>query len=284
MGKQTGISWTDHTFNPWTGCAKVSPGCANCYAETQAKRFSGSFGGWGIGQPRKRTSPANWRGPWRWDRDAAVAGVRHKVFCASMADWLDPEVPASWLVDLLALIANTPRLDWQLLTKRPELWRERMAAAHNVMCEGKSIRKTTPSHVPGLAMTGAWLDGNPPANVWVGTTAEDQRRADERIPALLAIPARLRFLSCEPLLGSVRLDLDKIGWVIVGGESGARSRPLDLEWARGIVLQCVVSDVACFVKQMGDNPIGGAFNAYHGADPNEWPNDLRVQEFPEERK
>jgi len=190
MGETTGISWTDSTFNPWIGCAKVSPGCTNCYAEVLNKRFGKDV--WGVGKPRQRTTPANWRNPLAWNKAAAASGKRHLVFCASMADWLDPEVPVEWLADLLVLIAATPALTWQLLTKRPELWRQRVTAA-------------------GAVMTGPWVDhwlaGTAPANVWIGTTVEDQRRADERIPALLTIPARVRFLSMEPLLEQVDLGL-----------------------------------------------------------------------------
>ncbi len=286
MGETTGISWTDHTFNPWTGCAKVSPGCTNCYAEGLATRFAGSFGGWGVGQPRKRTSAANWRQPLRWNKAAAQAGVRRRVFCASLGDWLDPEVPVEWLADLLELIASTPRLDWQLLSKRPELWRERLEAA-----AAFERSKPLPLH---FGPASNWLAGNAPANVWIGTTVEDQRRADERIPALLSIPARVRFLSMEPLLEAVDLQTQLggaeeecrvpngwhgIDWVIVGGESGPNARPFDVAWARSIVRQCRDAGVAVFVKQVGDRS-NVPVTAHHGADLAEWPEDLRVQEFP----
>lgn len=368
MGEKTGIAWTDYTFNPWTGCAKVSPGCANCYAEGLAERFPGSFGGWGVGQPRKRTSAGNWRQPLKWNKIAAQAGVRRKVFCASLGDWLDPEVPVEWLADLLALICATPSLDWQLLTKRPELWMDRMELAYAYIA-AHCTRYTFKVQ----QQVAQWMRGNPLPNVWIGCTVEDQRRADERIPALLAIPARVRFLSMEPLLEAVdlgswlgdydchacncrfwsdglsSLDVTSVGfrcdedcrvgdgscncgveicphcqtdngdgnsdatvglrsesdeeyhptgiqWVIVGGESGPSARPFNLHWARSIVRQCKYAGVSVFVKQMGDKPqiidkpcydplcnCGTAllqFKAHHGADPAEWPEDLRVQEFP----
>lgn len=327
MGEKTGIAWTDYTFNPWTGCAKVSPGCANCYAETMAARFPGSFGGWGVGQPRKRTSAGNWRQPLKWNKIAAQAGVRRKVFCASLGDWLDPEVPVEWLADLLVLIASTPHLDWQLLTKRPELWRRRVhEAVANIIHRPAYIKGSEPA----VRMCNQWLDhiGAPP-NVWVGTTVEDQRRACERGLALLTIPARVRFLSMEPLLEAVDLmaverpdnayfrwrhETGLVGpmtepddyvyeckrgvdWVIVGGESGPGARPFDLAWASSIIRQCHEAGIPVFVKQMGDNPVYTDkpcspmcncgmgklrmhLKAHHGADPAEWPKDLRVQEFP----
>lgn len=200
MGKETTISWTHSTFNPWRGCQKVSPGCAHCYAETLSKRNPKVLGVWGPDGTRVVASEAKWREPLAWDKAAREAGERHRVFCASLADVFEdrPELaaPRSRLLDL---IRDTPSLDWLLLTKRPEniirLWDD-------------------------VAPTGMEY---PAPNVWLGVSVEDQARADERVPQILAIPAAVRFLSCEPLLGSV--DLTKylatslIHWVIVGGES-----------------------------------------------------------------
>src|SRR3990167_7213321 len=136
-----------------------------------------------------------------------------------MCDWLDPEVPVAWLVEVLDTIWSTPHLRWLLLTKRPELWRERLDAAL--------------ADYPG-SVARAWLAGRPPREVWVGASVEDQRRVEERIPALLAIPAAGRFLSVEPLLERVDLDdLAGIDWTVVGGESGPRARPCAVEWIRG---------------------------------------------------
>lgn len=188
MGAVTEISWCDATFNPWIGCERVSPACQHCYAEALDKRWGG--GHWGKHAVRRITSDANWRQPLRWNRKAAEDGVRRRVFCASMADVFEarPELdePRYRLWDL---IEQTPHLDWLLLTKRPE----------NVL-----------DMVP--------LDWSPgwawPRNAWVGVTVEDQRRAEERIPHLLTIPAPVRFLSCEPLLSRVDIarwlvDVDK---------------------------------------------------------------------------
>jgi protein gp37 len=248
MSQNTKIEWATHTFNPWIGCTKVSPGCANCYAEAHDRRFGG--GHWGKGVPRKRTSEANWRKPLKWDRDAQEN--RPRVFCASLADWLDDEVPIEWLADLLGLIHSTPNLDWLLLTKRPENWLHRMALAQSITVDGNpfpTVRK----------LTDKWFAGRPPANVWIGTTVEDQTRADERIPALLKIPAKVRFLSCEPLLGPVDFAkggcaawMGLIEWVICGGESGPNARPMHPDWARTLRDQCAAACVPFFFKQWGE--------------------------------
>ena len=268
--KNSKIEWTDHTFNAWIGCTKVSPGCANCYAEALDHRFG--HDSWGPGKPRRRTSAAYWKHPLAWNRDAEIANPfnatqhRPRVFCASLADWLDDEVLTKWRADLLDLIRRTPNLDWQLLTKRPQNWRASM----------ESIRDSEPGVVGQMA--GWWLDGTPPGNVWLGTTVEDQQRADERIPQLLNIPARVRFLSCEPLLGPVvlrRRAKDRreiitavcngelaeysrpvqhgIDWVICGGESGPKARPMHPDWARSLRDQCAAANVPFFFKQWGEH-------------------------------
>ncbi|MEK9505135.1 DUF5131 family protein [Gaopeijia maritima] len=283
MAENSGIQWTDHTFNPWWGCTKVSPGCANCYAETLAVTRR-KLPVWGPAPRfgRKLMSEGHWKGPEKWNRAAAAAGERHRVFCASMADVFDehPDVtePRARLFDL---IERTPHLDWQLLTKRP----------HRVL-------ELVPPD---------WHDGFP-SNVWLGTSVEDQQRAEERIPILLQMPAAVRFLSCEPLLGPVDLDgnwgyagsatldvLDEwpIDWVIVGGESGPGARPCNVEWIRSLVGQCRNAGTAVFVKQLGSRPCSnvirwadpdrlslGTIHDRKGGDPEEWPEDLRVREFP----
>jgi protein gp37 len=312
MGKETGIQWCDSTFNPHRGCTRASKGCSSCYAETMSRRNPAVLGVWGPAGTRVVASEAKWREPAAWDRAAARSGVPHRVFCASLADvfeaWDGPMVDsqgrvlyhtsaATWWVSeptphgpipmqfvrerLFSLIAATPHLTWQLLTKRPE-----------------NIR-------PMLAEIG--LDA-PPANAWMGTSVEDQEQAGKRIPHLLAVPATARFLSCEPLLE----DLDLTPWlspdrlprsireaeawgdgvpvasgihqIIAGGESGPKARPFDLDWARSLVEQCRAGGVAAFVKQAGSHPVEGgrrlALRDPHGGDPSEWPADLRVREFP----
>lgn len=190
MAENSAISWTDHTFNPWMGCTKVSEGCKNCYAERDFDKRR-HLVEWGPGKPRVRTSEANWKKPLAWNRKAEKDGVRPRVFCASLADWLDPEVPVAWLADLLVLIEDTPNLDWLLLTKRPELWRDQIGRV--VVIHGSP-------YLIGSEIASRWLNNEAPSNVWIGTTVENQKNAG-RIPHLLSIPARVRFLSCEPLLG-----------------------------------------------------------------------------------
>lgn len=303
MSENSKIEWTDHTFNPWIGCSKVSEGCRNCYAETlDRNRFSKTLGGatkerpishWGPGAPRQRTSAANWQGPLKWNAKYVKENPEPhsglplcpRVFCASLADWLDPEVPIEWLADLLDLIRRTPHLNWQLLTKRPELWERRIAEAYAFSAFSK------PHHALMPWLTD-WIpcgDATPPHNVWIGTSIENQKAADERIPALLEIPARVRFLSSEPLLGPVNLVsrrdaggvivgtewLDHIHWVIVGGESGPGFRPFDLKWARWLQIQSYAARVAFFMKQLG-----GATDKRGRLE--DLPEDLRIREFPVE--
>lgn len=302
MGK-TKIAWADYTFNGWVGCTKVSPGCQHCYAESYDKRVGGvpKSGGqlrWGVGAPRTKTSEAYWRQPLRWAKEATAAGVRPRVFCSSLADWLDPEVPDSWRLELLDLIARTPELDWLLLSKRPEQWRGALGRAIDVW-------PTTPGGAAGEVLAQAWLDGKPPRNVWLGVTVEDQFRADVRIPLLLETPAAVRFLSCEPLLEPVDLSAFMggpyvglpgdvvhdhynagIDWSIIGGESGPKARPFNIAWARDLVRQGRAGGAQVFVKQLGANffmspRVRVPLKARAGEDPAEWPEDLRVREFPE---
>lgn len=241
MGKGSSIEWTDHTFNPWWGCEKVSPACTRCYAEAFAKRVGQKV--WGEKAPRRFFADKHWNEPHRWDIEAKVHGVRRRVFCASMADVFEAREDLNvWRERLWQLIDTTTGLDWLLLTKRPE-----------------NIARMVPP---------AWLK-DPPANVWYGTTVENQEWADKRIPALIDVPARVRFLSCEPLLGP--LDLAKyfddghesggpagwiqgaspIDWVIAGGESGEGARPMYHRWPRDLRDQARRFDVSFFFKQWG---------------------------------
>lgn len=197
----------------------------------------------------------------------------------SLCDWLDDEVPIEWLADFLKLIHDTPNLDWLLLTKRPE----------NFGPLFDTLRRL--SWTPNRDWIDRWHNGDIPHNVWVGASVEDQPRSDERIPQVLEIPAKLRFLSVEPLLDDVKLHLPGIDWVIVGGESGPRARPCNIEWIRSVIRQCETAAVPCFVKQVGSNAIRRGcptsltadlliFKHPKGGDPAEWPPDLRVREFP----
>jgi len=281
MAENTKIEWADHTFNPWTGCTKVSPACDHCYAEGWAKR-SGHVK-WGSGQPRRRTSDANWRMPLKWNREAERTGVRPRVFCASLADVFDNEVDPAWRADLFKLIADTQNLNWLLLTKR----------VGNVMKMANEVADMprTGSHT-GHLIAHQWRNGSPPKNVWLGATVVNQEEADRDIPKLLDVPARVRFLSMEPLLGPVDLNYVRqriqaqrsqlaraingetwLDWVIVGSESGPGARPMSPDWARSIRDQCEEAGVALFVKQMGGSrdKRGELFDL---------PDDLRIREVP----
>lgn len=224
MGENSKIEWTTHTFNPWVGCQKVSPGCDNCYAEALMDTRLGRVQ-WGPRGERIRTSPANWAKPRQWAKAAARAGLRHRVFCASLADWLDNRVSNAWRNDLATLIDDTPELDWLLLTKRPENF-------------GRFLPWRKPRH--------------PPRNVWLGVTCEDQEHFDRRYPLLTDTPATLHFISCEPLLGplSIRGAYPVPDWIICGGESGRGARRMEPAWARELRDECASARVPFFMKQM----------------------------------
>lgn len=270
MSANSKIEWTDHTFNPWIGCTKVGPACDHCYAERSTpSRTLGVV--WGAGQPRRRTTPANWNLPLRWNAQAdafmAQHGRRQRVFCASLADVFDNEVHDLWRADLFDLIDATPNLDWLLLTKR----------IGNVRDMLRRILR------PGTL----------PPNVWLGATIGNQTEAARDIPKLLGVPARVRFLSMEPLLGPVDLQqactkhcpngdcfrhssghrvvidsqdggalvecicsrLNGLHWVIVGGESGPNARPMHPDWARSLRDQCQAAGVAFHFKQWGEHDV-----------------------------
>jgi protein gp37 len=269
VGADSKIEWTHHTFNPWRGCTKISQGCEHCYALDLSKRNPSVLGVWGPKGTRVVAAENYWRQPLKWNRDAVAAGERHRVFCASLADVFEGEetMPGASVDTVEAarerlwnLIEATPALDWLLLTKRP-----------------RNVMHLVPE---------TWRDAFP-FNVWLGTSVEDQAAADERIPHLLRVPARVRFLSCEPLLGQVDLsrwaraggelldwtpdgdappgdynrtlqqwetrpDNGGISWVIVGGESGPNARPMHPEWARSLRGQCQAANVAFYFKQWGE--------------------------------
>ena len=235
MAENSKIEWTDHTFNPWIGCTKVSDGCRFCYAENLMDTRYGRAN-WGKGKPRVQTSPANWKKPLAWNRQAERDGRRYRVFCASLADVFDFEVDDAWRDRLFSLIEATPNLDWLLLTKRPENAKRYLAQRYG---------------------GDPFVRGGIPENIWIGTSVEDQKAAASRIPILLEIPAVVRFLSMEPLLGSVDLGpyLEgeaRLDWVIVGGESGQHARPSHPEWFLSLRDQCVAAGVAFHFKQWGE--------------------------------
>lgn len=228
----TKIEWAHFTFNPWWGCARVSAACNNCYAETWSHRLGKDL--WGKHATRQIASDSYWRQPLTWNRRAERAGVRYRVFCASMADVFesrsDLDAPRARLWEL---IEQTPHLDWMLLTKRPE-----------------NIERLAPERWRGR---GAW-----PAHAWPGTTTEDQDTFNERAPRLLDVDASVRFISYEPAMGP--LDIDGCGdiageWldlVIAGGETGHGARPAHPDWFRSVRDQCQRAGVAFHFKQWGD--------------------------------
>jgi len=265
MGENSKIAWCDHTFNPWWGCTRVSPGCDNCYAEGQAARWG--FDVWGSNKTRRFfggdhwLDSKHWREPVWWNAKAAAEGVRRRVFCGSMCDVFEDtqstDVGAA-REQLFRLIGCTPNLIWLLLTKRPE-----------------NMQRFAPRD---------WESGWP-ENVWAMATVENQAMAELRIRKLLQVPAAVRGLSCEPLLGPLDLRLGtalgededsdcgfrpcKVGgswhqhplldvcnrgisWVIAGGESGQHARPLHPDWVRTLRDQCQAADVAFFFKQWGE--------------------------------
>lgn len=259
--KNTKIEWADHTWNPWIGCTKVSPACDHCYAENLMDSRMHVVK-WGTGQPRKRTGERNWNDPKRWNAEAQRLGTRFKVFCSSLADVFDNEVPVQWRIELVRLICETPHLDWLLLTKRIGNAEAMLEVAFRAVHQQRE----------------GWADNVLP-NVWLGATICNQAEADRDVPKLLATPARVRFLSMEPLLGDVRLgsflqrspsaafmagqvtsDMPAwtrigstaIDWVIVGGESGPHARPMHPDWVRSLRDQCVQADVPFLFKQWGE--------------------------------
>ncbi len=265
----TRIEWTQSddgtpgmTWNPTTGCDRVSPGCDNCYALTLAKRLKGmgsakyqndgdprtSGPGFGVTEhPDTLDVPRTWRKP-------------RRVFVNSMSDLFHEKISSAFIAAVFDVMRETPQHTYQILTKRHARMRS-------------------------LARGGTFGEGWPLANVHLGVSVEDQKRAELRIPVLLDTPAIVRFLSCEPLIGPVTLSPFRaasrgLEWVIIGGESGPRSRPCDPDWIRNLIRECQEMNIPVFVKQLGsvwarDNGWGGK-----GGLPEQWPEDWRIREFP----
>jgi len=308
MSDTTGIQWTDATLNAIVGCDYVSDGCLHCYAATLHNR---RYLAWKRGtfptaptqyhqpffhrvqlMPERLLQPFAWRTPKR-------------VFFNSMSDLWHEDVPDWFIARSFAMMALTPQHTWQTLTKRPERQRVWLSNGHydEVLREANYLRELLPAKRLGDIPI-----SNPAhfplANVWLGVSVENQVAADERIPLLLQTPAAVRFLSCEPLLGPIdlinhvafsvadeygefsepRVESDgspAIKWVIVGGESGPHARPMNARWAESLVAQCREADVPVFVKQLGQVwACEHGCHERHAGDPDEWPEALRVREFP----
>lgn len=310
MGDRTGIEWTDATWNPVVGCSLQSPGCTNCYAQRMAGRLArmGSPIYQGLTRPSKagdvwtgKVEASNWGQvikPLSWRRP-------RRIFVNSMSDLFHPALPDEVRDQVFAVMALCPQHTFQVLTKRPDVMRRYVVERHSrneVELAAEPIRR-------GIeALGGKHMFPWPLPNVWLGVSVEDQTRANERIPDLLATHAAVRFLSCEPLLGPVDLtDIkppamghgdahgwsaiwrdNKLGrawidWAIVGGESGHGARPMRAEWARDLLRQCEAAAIPAFMKQTGSNrgPDWPAGITGKGDDPAQWPEWCRVQRFPE---
>lgn len=223
MAENSSIEWTHHTFNPWIGCTKISAACDHCYAEAwDARGLQGLPSRWGPHAARTRTK--TWGNPVRWQKKARAEGRRYRVFCASLADVFDnhKSILPEWRRELWALIRQCPDLDFLMLTKRPQ-----------------NIIRFLPED---------WGSGY--SNVWLGATVESQKEAD-RLDALTAVPATIRFLSMEPLLGGVDLSrhIKDLHWIITGGENGKHYRPVDPDWFRLLRDQCAAAGVPFLFKQ-----------------------------------
>lgn len=315
MTEATKISWADSTFNPWIGCTHVGPGCDHCYAEALMDHRMHKAS-WGQGRDRIRTSPENWQAPLKWDRAADFFGecagcghrgdtrtwgrdimrsaataktccpeksvhrARRRVFCASLCDVFDNEVDPKWRDDLWTVIGATQNVDWLILTKR--------------IGNAKTMLPWMPEYSgpDGQRTSNAWR------NVWLGITVVNQAEADRDVPKLLDVPAHVRFLSVEPMLGPVRLTaflacyghvgppccVDKEGfhaaasrhetgidWVICGGESGPHARPMELDWAQSLRDQCTAVGVPFLFKQAGGMGPDKGGDLLDGHTYKEWP-------------
>jgi protein gp37 len=285
VGERTSIGWCHHTFNPWWGCHKVDPCCDRCYAESGAKRYGWDI--WGKDAPRRFFDDDHFKQPLKWNKEAEAAGERRRVFCASYADVCEDRRDLDvWREKLWDLIRATPWLDWLLLTKRPQ-----------------HLKKLVPPDIL--------------KRCWIGVTAGTQKGWDTRVPYLLEIDCAVRFVSVEPMLEPVKMAEEQgrsIDWVIIGGESGGRFkvRPFLVNAARDLVHECSKYSIATFFKQMGSRtldahdvgldgttepwPVGTnrvqaagselvQIRLKHpkGEDMSQWPEDLRIQEFPRAR-
>lgn len=244
MADKTGIEWTDATWNPVTGCTKVSPGCDHCYAETFAERFRGTAGhyfenGFDVQlRPDKLDLPVRWKRP-------------RRIFVNSMSDLFHDDVDYAYICQVFAVMALAPQHTFQLLTKRHARMRSLLSgtnAKRDILLSAQLIKGAEMDDIP-------W----PLPNVWLGVSVENQQWANIRIPALLDTPAAIRFLSCEPLLGSIslfdntRIDTGTlVDWVIVGGESGRNARPMHPQWARQLRMECTENGIPFLFKQRGE--------------------------------
>lgn len=337
MSDTSKIEWTDATWNPVTGCTKVSQGCKHCYAE---RLFPRVYGGQKVvtraeclpEEVRPRRFTDVWTHPDRLDQPLRWKKPR-RIFVNSMGDLFHEDVPNQFIADVFAVMACTTRHSYQVLTKRPQRmleWFRWLDAENHPFGFPSAVDPTRvwPQWTPARGNRGGYDNCGPRwplENVWLGVSVEDQASADERIPLILQTPAAIRFASYEPALDAVNFKLDhlkrhsiegdgvkRLDWLIVGGESGPKARPFDLAWARNTIKQCKAAGVPVFVKQLGRFPMPesddlcGLRSKGHsfyrgftlrycdedervsvdlkdraGGNPAEWPEDLRVREFPQ---
>jgi protein gp37 len=309
MANLTKIEWTDATWNPIAGCSIVSPGCKNCYAMRTANRFSAIKGHKYEGTAKSVNGLPVWTGKINLvEKDLQIPlhwREPRRIFVNSMSDLFHEDVPFYFIDNIFSVINLSRNHTFQILTKRTERMLEYMTSRKQsggcVFLDTVEIPETTDAQADELRRGIIW----PLPNVWLGTSIEDQKRADERIAHLLACPAAIRFISQEPQLGPIKYREEwlapvfaaddwrffepggrGVDWIIIGGESGPGARPFDLKWARSTIEQCADFGVACFVKQLGSFPTISngdqlMLEDKKGGDPSEWPEDLRVRQFPE---
>lgn len=281
----TKIQWTEETWNPVQGCFKKSPGCKNCYAIRQVQRLSSN--------PNEKiqrryfniVENMNWTGKTGIDDEVLLRPLQRKkptTYFISLSDLFYELRPATDIYKVLAVISQSPQHRFQVLTKYAERMQEVLS---DVDLEDR---------IDDAGSDLGWCHANaagrlPLPNLWLGVSVENQHYSDARVRELLKTPAAVRFISYEPALGPVDFDLGGIDWVIVGGESGPGARQFNIEWARSTVRQCRALRVPVFVKQLGakptglygiDIPIEAAVFDKKGGEPSEWPEDLRVREYP----
>lgn len=305
MGDKTGIQWTDATWNPLRGCSRVSKGCEHCYAETVAHRFSGP------GAPFEGLITVGKKGP-RWNGNIMLVPEKLKqplrwtrermVFVNSMSDLFHENVSFDYIAAVFGVMAEAKTHTFQVLTKRPQRAKEFFqwlhGAAFGNSCADDAFLPYKQYEVGICLDKAAALTKHPKLhhkkfpkwpleNVWLGVSAEDQKTADTRVPILLECPAAVHWVSYEPALGPVNFGpwVNDLHWIVVGGESGAGSRPFDWRWAQNVVLSCHKTNTKVFVKQLGTKPImkGSGMpkpKKYKGSDMAEWPQVIQVREYP----
>jgi protein gp37 len=276
MGDKSAIQWTDATWNPVVGCSVVSPGCTNCYAMKEARRLADMGVTKYVGLTVASRSGPVWNGQVRLHDGPIDQPIRWRkprgIFVNSMSDLFHEDLPDEDIDRVFAIMALAPQHTFQVLTKRTDRARQYLspARAHPVgLAALDEVFRIVSKHPHSDVGKGCMLEGDIPhlkvwplPNVWLGASVEDQARADERIPDLLATPAAVRFLSCEPLLGPVNIGpwhltpanghRARIDWLIVGGESGRDARPMHPDWARSLRDQCASARVPFFFKQWGE--------------------------------